>query len=188
MIDIEALLPRTSDPVWIAIDGHGGSGKSTLAALLSARFNATIIHTDDFASWENPFRWSDNIIGRIFEPVRTGAATLSYPRSSWWEDHYPEPIEDQGVTAVMIIEGVGSSRHELDPYLALRLFVDTPEEVCLARGIARDRQTGKSEAELREIWMRWIAAENEFYMKEHPRERADVILDGTLPFETQIAL
>jgi uridine kinase len=188
MIDISSLLPRQGTPRWIAIDGHGGSGKSTLADLLSQKFGATTIHTDDFASWENPFDWSDDIINCVFEPVLNGIETLSYPRSSWWEDHHPEPVTDQAVTPLMIIEGVGSSRHELDPYLSLRLFVDTPEEICLARGIARDLRTGKGEAQLQKIWRRWIAAENAFYEKEHPRERADVILDGTISFAEQIAL
>jgi uridine kinase len=188
MIDIHSLLPQQEKLLWIAIDGHGGSGKSTLASLLSARLRATVIHTDDFASWDNPFDWSEEVIGRVFEPVQSGTRTLSYPRSSWWEDHHPEPVADQAVTPLMIIEGVGSSRHELDPYLSLRLFVDTPEEICLARGIARDLRTGKGEAQLQEIWRRWIAAENAFYEKEHPRERADVVLDGTIPFAEQIAL
>ncbi|MDB5160983.1 MAG: putative uridine kinase, partial [Candidatus Saccharibacteria bacterium] len=40
----------------IAIDGHGGAGKSTLAENLSRELGAEIIHTDDFATWDN-FRW-----------------------------------------------------------------------------------------------------------------------------------
>ena len=38
----------------IGIDGHGGSGKSSLANTLAVRLGAEIVHTDDFASWDNP--------------------------------------------------------------------------------------------------------------------------------------
>ena len=42
----------------IAIDGPGGAGKSSFAEQLSQNLgNAPILHTDDFASWENPLNW-----------------------------------------------------------------------------------------------------------------------------------
>lgn len=38
----------------IAIDGCGGAGKSTLATQISAALDSCpVIHTDDFASWDN---------------------------------------------------------------------------------------------------------------------------------------
>jgi predicted Ser/Thr protein kinase len=43
----------------IAIDGPGGAGKSSFAEQLSQQLgNVPIIHTDDFASWENPLNWA----------------------------------------------------------------------------------------------------------------------------------
>jgi predicted kinase len=41
----------------VAVDGHGGAGKSSLAQLLSAELGAPVVHTDDFASWDNPLDW-----------------------------------------------------------------------------------------------------------------------------------
>ncbi len=52
--------------ILIVIDGHGGSGKSTLANLLSKKLNAEIIHTDDFAGWNNPQNWWPLVIERVF--------------------------------------------------------------------------------------------------------------------------
>lgn len=37
----------------VAVDGPGGAGKSSLAAQLATACDATLIHTDDFASWDN---------------------------------------------------------------------------------------------------------------------------------------
>ena len=54
---LESRLPRTGATKLVGIDGHGGSGKSTLAELLADHLGAEIIHTDDFASWEEPLEW-----------------------------------------------------------------------------------------------------------------------------------
>ena len=90
---------------FLAIDGHGGSGKSTLAGILADKLGAEIIRIDDFASWDNPLNWWPLLIEYVFEPISKGARILSYPRSKWWVDHHPDPMVDQPVTDVMILEG-----------------------------------------------------------------------------------
>lgn len=191
MTRLEELLsakpPRVGQVKFIAVDGHGGSGKSSLATLLAQRLGAQIIHTDDFASWDNPLNWWPLVIERVFTPIAGGAQTLSYPRSKWWENHHPEPVVDQPVTDIMILEGVSSLRKEFRPYLGLGIFVDTPETICLERGLARDAATGKSPEELTQIWQQWLQDENTYFDRDRPRDYADVIIDGTKSFEGQIA-
>ena len=109
-----------------AITGPNGSGKSTLAELLANQYNAEIIHTDDFAGWDNPENWWPLVIERVFEPITNGATALSYPRSKWWETHNPVPVVDQPVTNIMILEGVTALRKEFRPYISLGIFVNTP--------------------------------------------------------------
>ncbi|MCA9361671.1 AAA family ATPase [Candidatus Kaiserbacteria bacterium] len=148
---LEKLLstkPKVGEVIFIAVDGHGGSGKSTLAELLSKKLNAEIIHTDDFAGWDNPLNWYPNVIKEIFEPISNGTKTLSYQPASWWENHHPEPVTNQPVTDIMILEGVSSSRREFRDRISFSIFVDTPKEICLHRGIERDTGTGKSKEEL----------------------------------------
>ena len=139
MIKIDELLasraPKAGEVTFIGVDGHGGSGKSTLTAYLAQKLDAEVIHTDDFASWDNPLNWWPLLIERVFQPIITGASTLSYPRSSWWEKHQPEPVIDQPVTEVMILEGVSALRKEFRPYISVGVFVETPEAECLARGL-----------------------------------------------------
>jgi hypothetical protein len=79
---IASKQPKVGGIFFIAVDGHGGSGKSTLAKQLSEKLNAEIIHTDDFASWDNPLNWWSLVIKRVFEPIKSGSKTLSYPRSN----------------------------------------------------------------------------------------------------------
>ena len=130
---------KTNLPIFlIAIDGHGGSGKSTLAAFLSEKLHAEIIHVDDFASFDNLVDWWPLVVERVFEPIKRGEKFLNYPRSKWSETHHPEPVVDQPVTPIMVLEGVRALRREFRPYISYGIFVDTPKEVCLQRGFERD--------------------------------------------------
>lgn len=86
----------------------------------------------------------------------------------------------------MILEGVSSSRKEFRRYIGLSFFVETPVEICLKRGVERDLVTGKSEEELLKIWGEWIEEENRYMERDHPKEYADIVIDGTRPFEEQV--
>ncbi len=179
--------PKVGNTRFIAVDGHGGSGKSTLAEMLAQKFNAEIIHTDDFAGWNNPENWWPLVIERIFKPIKNGATTLSYPRSKWWKTHNPEPVINQPVTDIMILEGVSSLRKEFRPYISYGIFVDTPLEACLQRGFERDKgQEGKSDEEINRIWEQWCQKEQVYIARDNPKGAADLILDGTRNFEEQI--
>lgn len=178
--------PKVGKTLFIAVDGHGGSGKSTLAKWLSEKLGAEIIHTHDFAGWDNPLNWYPNVIKQVFEPIKGGVSTLSYQPASWWENHHPDPIENQPATPIMILEGVSSSRSEFRDYISLSIFVDTPKDVCLERGVNRDTGTGKGIEELTKIWEEWFAEEDVYIKRDNPKENADIVIDGTRSFEEQI--
>lgn len=180
----------TPAPVFlIAVDGHGGSGKSTLANALSAHFTAEIIHTDDFASWENPVEWWPLLIERALQPIGRGERTLNYARTKWWADHHPQPAIDQPVTPVMILEGVSALRVEFRPWISYGIFVETPAALCLQRGFERDRgMDGKPDAEIIAMWSDWIAAEDAYMERDNPHAFADWVIDGSRPLAEQIPL
>ncbi len=181
------LPPKCGKVKFIAVDGHGGSGKSTLAKILAKQFNAEIIHTDDFAGWDNPENWWPLVIERVFDPISSGATTLNYPRSKWWETHNPEPVVNQPVTSIMILEGVTSLRKEFRAYISLGIYVDTPLDICLERGFERDQgQDGKSDDEIRAMWREWYKKEETYIARNKPIEFADLVLDGTKPFDQQL--
>lgn len=184
---IKETSPKVGRTRIIAIDGHGGSGKSSLAEILARQFDAEIIHTDDFAGWDNPENWWPLVFERVFEPIKNGATTLNYPRSKWWETHKPEPVVNQPVTKVMILEGVSSLRKEFRSYISLGIFVDTPSEVCLQRGFERDKgQDGKSDDEIKQMWQDWYKKEEVYMTRDNPKAIADLVLNGTKPFEEQL--
>lgn len=175
-------------PFILAIDGRGGSGKSTLAKRLAKELHAELIETDDFASWDNPYNWWPLVIEHVFEPIKSGAKTLNYPRSKWWPNHHPEPVVDKPVTKVMILEGVSSLRKEFRPYFQFGVFVNTPRDVCLQRGLDRDlnANTGKSAAEVRAMWDKWAADEDAYIERDKPQEYADIVVDGTKPLDAVV--
>lgn len=183
---IENSQPFVGEVLFIAIDGHGGSGKSTLAELLSKKLPATVIHTDDFSGWDNPLNWWPDVIEKVFTPIQSGAKLLNYDRADWWPEHPRAAMVNQVVTPIMILEGVSSSRKEFNDYISLRIFVDTPIDICLARGIKRDTQTNNDLEAVTKIWEDWFAEEDEYFARDNPQAKADLIIDGTKPFMEQI--
>ncbi len=150
--------------------------------MLSKKLSAEIIHTDDFASWENPMDWWIMTIEKVFEPIAGGAKVLNYKRSSWAVFHKSKSAVNQPVTKIMIIEGVGASRKEFDKYIGLSIFVDTPKDVCLKRGMERDNGQYHNDA-LKMKWREWNKTEEEHFTKDDTKNRALIIVDGTNNFK-----
>ena len=192
MIDIfkkiSSIKPKVKDITFVAIDGRGGSGKSTLAKLLSEKLNAEIIRTDDFATWNNTFDWWTSLVEKVFEPITRGEKTVSYQPTSWWKDHHPKAVTNQPVSKIMILEGVSSSREEFEKYISFRIFVDTPKDICLLRGVERDVGDGKDKEELTILWKKWLGEEDIYLNRYNPKEKANLVINGTEPFAEQISL
>jgi len=73
-IDVEALVTEVLQcpgPVrLVAIDGPGGAGKTTFAERFAAAADgAPIVHTDDFASADNPIDWWPRLLAEVIEPL-----------------------------------------------------------------------------------------------------------------------
>ncbi len=164
---------------FISIDGHGGSGKSTLAKKLAESLNAEIIHIDDFTGLGATSDWYKALTTNVIKPAMSGSRALSYPRAKWWAEHDPEPTVNQMVTEIMIVEGVCSSRAELRDYMALKIFVDTPRDICIQRGLARDKgMGGKSDDEVLAQWNQWLEWDDEYFAKDDPQSIADIVISG----------
>ena len=184
---LESRQPTVGTSKLVGIDGHGGAGKSTLAALLAIQFSAVVIHTDDFASWDNPKNWWPRLIADVLEPLSKGARTVSYERSQWWPDHEPTPVIDAPATQIIILEGVSVLRKEFRPFLAAGVFVWATRDACMRRGVERDATHGTPD-EIRAIWEQYYSDEEAYFRRDDPKRYADVVLDGTRPFEIQLDL
>jgi uridine kinase len=154
----------------VAVDGPGGAGKSTFANRLARELGAPLVHTDDFASWDNPLDWWPRLVEELLEPLARGERA-SYRRSRWAADD-PESWHEVEPTEHLVLEGVSASREAFRPFLTYSVWVETPREIRLARGLERDGEDARG------LWEQWMAEEDEYVRREHPRERADAVVAG----------
>jgi uridine kinase len=158
----------------IAIDGCGGAGKSTLAQRVAAALDrAQVVPTDDFARPENPVDWWPEVVECVLEPLHANAPGR-YLRYDWLTRSASEWVEVWPADYVLL-EGVSASRHAFRPYLSLTVWVETPRDIRLRRGLARDGP------EARDQWLAWMAREDAYVTREQPRQQANLIVSGTGP-------
>jgi uridine kinase len=153
----------------VGIGGHGGAGKSTLAALVAG---AQVVSTDAF--WDGEGFDLDRLRAEIVAPLRAGRQA----RFAAWDWAARQSSGELRVEphGLVIVEGVCALHVDLRDAYALRLWVDAPAEVRLARGVARDGEAAR--ATWTDVWM---PREDAYVQRDRPIEAADAIVDGTAP-------
>ena len=169
---VRRLRDGTPRTVLVAIDGEGGAGKSTLASLLAATLGgATVVCLDDFARPTVPGWDRQRMIRQVLDPLRTGRPGR-YQRWDWATDAGAE-WHDVPTGGVVIVEGVSATRQDLSDRWDLTVWVSTPRDLRLERGLARDGDA------MRRQWLDvWMPEEDAYVAGERPAERADFIVDG----------
>jgi uridine kinase len=182
-------MRRPRQTLLIGVDGAGGSGKSTFAQ--SLRFydpdQVTVVEMDDFfrpSAHRPPGVGADKPIGEDFDWRRVADQVLDplnrdhvahYQRYDWDRDALAEWI-DIAPGGVVVVEGVYATRRELMTAYDLRVWVDAPVAVRLARGLARDGEQARSSWE-----HDWMPAEARYAQEHDPRASADLVIDGVPP-------
>jgi uridine kinase len=170
---VEQILKRPGPVRLVAIDGPGGSGKSTIADRLSdAAGGAPIVHTDDFASWDNPINWWPRLFDQVIKPLANGELGR-FQRYDWPSDSLRE-WHSVPRSPIVIVEGVTSARWEWLQHLSFVIWVETPRELRLERAVERDGPSALAD------WERWMAEEDDHYLRDPTKERADMVIDGTI--------
>lgn len=136
----------------IAIAGGTASGKTTLARALADRLDSTTIRTDDFyrpldhltyeqrclINFDDPEAIDHEMMAdqteRLLEGGIVEVPRYDFTRHTRWPD-----TQTVAPSPFLIVEGLFALCYpKLRSLCALRVFVDTPEEVCLQRRLARD--------------------------------------------------
>ncbi|MFI9357923.1 uridine kinase [Streptomyces lydicus] len=163
-------LPPSCGPVrLIAVDGHAGSGKSTFAGQLAAALgDAPVVHTDDLATHEELFAWSERFREQVLEPLSRGGAAR-YGVYDWVRGEFTEE-RALAPAPVVLVEGVGTGRRTLRPYLACLLWMELASEHSWERGQLRDGPG------LSAFWSGWIPAERAHFAADPSRPYADFLV------------
>jgi len=155
----------------VAIDGPGGGGKTVLAERLARSLGGVpIVHTDDFAAWENPRAWWGRLEHDVLVPLERGEP-VRYRAYDWLRRRLGD-WRQLAASDVVLLEGVSSARRAVADRLSLAIWVETPMGERLARGLERDGTA------MRPQWERWMAEEEAHYALDGAQDRADVIVDG----------
>lgn len=165
---IAAARPRRSF-TFVGIGGRGGAGKSTLAAKID---RAQLVGTDEF--WDGEGFDLARLRAEVFEPLAAGRAAHF---ASWdWEGRRPGPPRTVTPAGIVVVEGVCALHRMFRDAYDLRVWVDAPYEVRLARGVERDGEAA------RQTWVEhWMPMEDRYVERDDPIAAADVVVDGSTP-------
>ena len=167
--------------ITIAIDGPCTSGKTTLANLLSAEFNAEVIHMDDFflpfdmRTYERLSQAGGNVhYERFVDEVVNGIKSGKSFVYGVFDCHTgnmskPSPISP---SENIIIEGSYSLHPEIsDDIYDLKIFLEVDTQTQLERILDRNG------AEALEIFKsKWIPFENKYFEEFDIRSKCDIVL------------
>lgn len=165
---VHTAPPRLGHTVLVVIDGPSGSGKSAFAARLHELVGGTLVSTDDFATWEDPFTWWPRLVDGVLEPFRRGEPG-GY-RAVEWSDGAPAPgrWRSLAVPRVLLLEGVSAARRAAAELAALTVWLrcGTAED-RLARTVARDGEDQRANL------ARWQRIEAGWFAVDRPDLRAE---------------
>ncbi|MCK7626007.1 hypothetical protein MUU72_23365 [Streptomyces sp. RS10V-4] len=174
-----ALAPSCGPVRLVAVDGHAGSGKSTFAGRLAeALGGAPVVHTDDLATHEELFGWSERFREQVLAPLSRGE-TARHGIYDWGRGAFTAERE-LAPAPVVLVEGVGTGRRALRPALACLLWMELAREHSWERGQLRDGPG------LSAFWGGWIPAERAHFAADPSRPYADLLVfQGQMGYEVR---
>ncbi|MBE5877797.1 MAG: uridine kinase [Lachnospiraceae bacterium] len=175
----EALLQNEKRSI-IAIEGRAAAGKSTLAKLLQERYQAAVIHMDDFylpMELRTKERYQEpggnvhyeRFNEEVAESLRQGGA-FRYQRfdcSKMALDTWMEVAD----ASLIVIEGAYCLHPKLDIDYTMKIFMD------VAPNIQRERiRMRNGEERLEQFLTRWIPYEERYFAEYQIKEQCDLLL------------
>ena len=164
---IAAASDDVTSVVLVGVGGHGGAGKTTLARLIPG---AQVVSTDEF--WDGEGFDIERLSREVVTPLSRGAAA-TFASYDWAarERRGSRTIEPTGV---VVVEGVCALHRILRDAYAVRVWVETPYDLRLERGVARDGEAART------TWTEvWMPSEDRYVERDDPISSADVIVDGS---------
>jgi uridine kinase len=107
----------------------------------------------------------------VLKPTRKNQP-IQYQRYDWTTDTLAEWRDSSA--GVVIVEGIYSTRIELEEFYDFTIWVECPRRIRLARGLQRDGESARNR------WLNeWMPEEDHYVAEQSPKTRADLIYDGS---------
>jgi uridine kinase len=169
---VRGSAPRLGGVRLVCVDGPAGSGKTTLADRLGVALGAQVLHVDDLLDgWGGLVGMLPRLQEWVLEPLAAGRPGR-YRRYDWIAQEFAE-WHDVPAADFLVLEGCGSARRAVDPVAVLRVWVEAPADVRLARWLARGGEADRAH------WSGWAHDEAAHFLADETRSRADEIVDTT---------
>ena len=180
----------------IGISGASGAGKSLVASELARLLPGSgVVSMDSYyadlsglpvaeraaVNFDSPEAVDWDMLDLQFRRLRRGER-VEIPKYDFATHTRSGVLQESGAWSVVVLEGLFALwQPRIRSRLDCAVFIDAPEEVCLARRIARDVSLrGRTEASVRNQWIRDVAP----MFRSHvlpTREHADLVVDGSRP-------
>ena len=188
-------MPRLPfPPVVLGIAGCSGSGKTTLAAELAHTLGGIHFHLDNYYRDLGHMPYSERIKQNFDDPAMIESPLLTahvamlakgeaierplYDFAT--HTRVPGRTERVKAGAFLVVEGLFALYYpELLPLYNLRVYIDTPDELCFERRMKRDiEQRGRTPESVRQQYEATVRPASERFVRPSA-VNADLIVDGT---------
>lgn len=195
---LAAVIDGLADErVLIAFDGPDAAGKTLMARAVAHRLSRPAIGAS-VDGWHNPrdvrlrrgadcpegyYRDAfdlDALVRDLLTPFRRGAAAVPLTRFDHRSNTAVQATQHVPPDAALLVDGVFLLRPELAASWTLRVYLDVPEGVTLARAVVRDLDLFGHEDVVRHRYeRRYLPAQALYRAAASPRDRADIVIDNS---------
>ncbi len=181
-------------PVVLAIAGCSGSGKTTLAGELSRELDGFHFNLDNYyrdlshlpqaerarQNMDDPAVIESPLLAAHIAALARGEAIERPLYDFATYIRIPDQTETVKAGAFLLVEGIFALYYpEILPLYQLRVYVDTPDEVCFQRRLKRDiEQRGRTPESVRLQYEATVRPASVAFVRPSAAN-ADLILDGT---------
>jgi uridine kinase len=185
----------------MAIAGCSGSGKTTLAAELARTLGGVHFHFDNYyrdlshlpvaeraqQNFDDPALIESPLLAAHLRTLARGDAIERpvYDFATYIRD--PQKTETVRPGAFLLVEGLFALHYpELLPLYQLRVYVDTPDELCFERRLKRDtEERGRTPESVRRQYEATVRPSSVAIVRPSA-VHADVVVDGAAALDWKI--
>ena len=199
---VEAAAPRLPfPPQVIGIAGASGSGKTTLAAELARELDGIHFPLDNYyfdlshlppaerakENFDDPALIESSLLAAHVAALARGE-TIERPLYDFsLHIRVPDRTETMRAGAFVLVEGLFALYYlELLPLYQLRVYLDTPDDVCFDRRMRRDTlERGRTPESVRRQYEATVRPSSITFVRPSA-VHADLVIDGTAALDWKV--